>query len=119
MTIRFAEGVKVQLLRDEMRQVLNIISDISEEMNIVVTVTGTQEPFYPVGKSHRQGCAMDIRVYDLKAPDDFARELRTRLSKVSKHYVVLWRDNDPSHIDHIHVGYPFAFTKDFKEDQKQ
>lgn len=113
--IRFAEGVVINKIPDEMMIVLKHIGMIGSMMGIVPTITGAAQSYYPAGKVHRQGYAYDIRVYDMPKADEFAKALRKELASVSKHYVVLWRDNDENHIDHIHVGFAWAYSEEFRK----
>ena len=110
MAIKVLEKVRFKIIPREMLTMFGAILWAADRQGKEPTVTGAAYENYPKGKVHDQGYAIDVRIADIEKPYVYALDIENYLLAVSQHYKVLY--GDPTHLDHIHIGFAWAFAHD-------
>lgn len=111
--IKVEACVRFSKIPPEMLPMFHAIDIYAKQQGVAATITGAADENYPVGKVHDRGYAIDVRVYDIPAPWQYADSVRRYLRAVSPHYVVLFGDR--KHLDHIHIGFSWWFSRENRE----
>ena len=107
--IQVEKGVRFRYIPYEMVVMFDALLACGKVQGVEPVITGAAYENYPVGKVHDQGYAVDVRTSNLPDPKGFAEGIDKVLRAVSPHYKVLY--GDPSHLNHIHIGYSWFYAK--------
>lgn len=111
--ILLAKDVTFKHIPYEMVHMFMAILLAAERQGVQPVITGAAGTFYPEGKVHRMGYAIDVRTLNLKDPRPFVHDVETYLRTVSPYYKVLY-GND-KHLDHIHIGFSWYYAREITE----
>ena len=107
--IQVLENVRFKVIPYEMVVMFDALLACGKVQGFQPVITGASDENYPVGKVHDQGYAIDVRTSNIPDVKAFVEGLHNCLGSLSPRYKVLY--GDPSHLDHIHIGFSWHYAK--------
>ena len=107
--IQVLKNVRFKAIPYEMVAMFDALLAVGRVQGVQPVITGASYENYPVGKVHDQGYAIDVRTSNIPDVKGFVEGLRYTLGSLSPRYKVLY--GDPTHLDHIHIGFSWYYAK--------